>query len=61
MGPITNQAELDDSLPKSHVNANSTTTTNENNVPQSDHDMSKDNADDGGEVVLEADEDTVIY
>ena len=61
MGPATNQTESDDPLPKPNANANSTPTANESDVPLSDHDISKDNADDGGEVILEADEDTVIY
>ena len=59
VGPTTNQAESDISLSKSHTNANSTLTANNIDMLRSDHDVSKDNADE--EVILEADEDTVIY
>ena len=61
VGPVANQAELVDPLTSPHANSKSPSAVNMIETTTNSHDTSKDHADDGGEVVLEADEDTVIY
>ena len=60
MGPEVNQPEPDDSLLKP-ANTNPSTVIDDIQAPRVAPDISKDQGDDGGEVVFEADEDTVIY
>ena len=61
VGSVANQAEPVDSLQRLHANSKSPSTINVTEAATISHDPLKEHADDGGEVVLEADEDTVIY
>ena len=60
MGPVANQPAPDDSLLRP-ANPDPPAMIDDIQAPQVAPDTSKDQGDDGGEVVFEADEDTVIY
>ena len=60
VGPEANQPEPDNSLLKP-ANPDPSPVINDIQAPQVAPDISKDQGDNGGEVLFEADEDTVIY